>query len=182
MQGRRAPRSCGSCGNSETWKTTIYEGHLKADREVWSDPCKHQLSQRVNLARSIISFPRLLSSCFGADVGSGAESSGPAGRSEEPCSLPFPRLPVRATLVRSITGRVQFDAPGFVVQACKRARAHLGTLHTYHTYIHTYTHTYIHLALWLYGVPMSLYHCATFIKPHMLIQHVVVPSFQIYEP
>jgi hypothetical protein len=26
------------------------EGLLKADRKVWSDPCKHQLSQQVNMA------------------------------------------------------------------------------------------------------------------------------------
>ena len=46
MQGRQ---------QRELWEINdivdgVYEELLKADRKVWSDPCKHRLSQKVNMA------------------------------------------------------------------------------------------------------------------------------------
>lgn len=82
----------------------------------------------------------------------------------------FPRLPTRATLVTLDVIRCAW-AMWLQRETCKRARARLGTSHTYGSLAAPMSHLHLRLHHLFVLVPDAL--CPTSIKPHRLIQHIV---------
>jgi len=119
-----------SAAARELWKINdivgVYEGLLKADRKVWSDPCKHHLSQKVNMAPCYsISLRGLLRNFLGpCEVWcGGVEQREEIGTLSPSISNTFQSAPPMYTqwLFDGYSMRNAMWCRG---ETCKRARAH----------------------------------------------------------
>lgn len=123
-------------GSESCWKSlTVVEhmrGFLRLIAKSWSDPCKHQLSQKVNMAPYHL-VTRLLRNFLGpCEVV--VRWSGAAGRMR---TLPpsFPRLPIRATLVRLMVIRCALLCGAERDMQTGKGTPRHAWLHRCHTYI-----------------------------------------------